>query len=319
MNIGHKVASYASDNNNSDKFAKLEVVYMDTSRANLRSDINPEKFYLVNRPGAIEGSGQERSENFESISGRVGNILQKFKPVDLNIVLSTGGGGSGAVIAASIVSELLAHDASTIAICVGDDSTRKFAHNTLKTLKSYERIATETRQSPVNLVYVQNSRDMTRAAIDIRIQHVVAALCMLYSARNRELDARDLENWLRYPKVTSYRPALASLTLISDLSRACLDDLGNLISVATLTQADHDPSLPVRNDVQYIGYLEGTLPEKLNLKAPYHYVISDGILPGVAAGLNAVLQEMQEQSDARIVPHAISSTSDVSTSNGVVL
>ena len=170
---------------------------MDTSRANLRPDINPLNFYLVNRPGATEGSGQERSENFEPISGRVGNILQKFKPVDLNIVLSTGGGGSGAVIAASIVSELLAHDCSTIAICVGDDSTRKFALNTLKTLKSYERIAAETRQLPINLVYVQNSKDMTRAAIDKRIQHVVAALCMLYSARNRELDAKDLEHELK--------------------------------------------------------------------------------------------------------------------------
>ena len=75
----------------------------------------------------------------------------------------------------------------------------------------------------------------------------------------------------------------------------------------------------MRSEVQYIGYLEGTLPEKLNLKAPYHYVISDGILPGVAADLNRVLQELQEQSDTRILPHAISSTSDVSASNGVVL
>jgi hypothetical protein len=319
MNIGHKVASYASDNNNNDRFAKLEVVYIDTSRANLRSDIKPDSFYLVNRPGAIEGSGQKRTENFEPISARVGNILKKFEPVDLNIVLSTGGGGSGAVIAASIVSELLAQDCSTIAICVGDDSTRKFAQNTLNTLKSYERIASETRQLPVNLVYLQNSSDNSRTAIDIRIQHVVAALCMLFSARNREIDAKDLALWLRFQENTSYKPALTSLTLISDLSKASLDELGNLISVATLTQADHDPTLPVRNEVQYVGYLEGTLPEKLNLKAPYHYVLSDGILPKVAADLNAVLQEMQEQTDTRLLPHAISSTSDVSTSNGIVL
>lgn len=319
INIGHKVASYASDNNNNDRFANLEVVYIDTSRANLRSDIKPDSFYLVNRPGAIEGSGQKRAENYDSISARVGNILKKFEPVDLNIVLSTGGGGSGAVIAASIVSELLAQECSTIAICVGDDSTRKFAQNTLNTLKSYERIACETRQLPVNLVYVQNSKDMPRAAIDIRIQHVVAALCMLFSSRNREIDAKDLESWLRYPENTSYKPALTSLTLISDLSRANLDELGNLISVATLTQAEHDPTLPVRNEVQYTGYLEGTLPEKLNLKSPYHYVISDGILPRVAADLEKVLQEMQEQSDERIVPRAISSTSDVSTTSGIVL
>ncbi|WP_233875041.1 hypothetical protein [Paraburkholderia adhaesiva] len=319
INIGNKVDSYANANNNSDRFAQLDVVYIDTSRANLRSDIDPESFFLVTRPGAVEGSGQERPENFGTISERVRDILQKFKPADLNIVLSTGGGGSGSVIAPSIVSELLARDCSTIVICVGDDSTRKFAQNTLNTLKSYDRVATVAREQPINLVYLQNSAEMTRTQIDKRIQHVVAALCMLFSARNRELDAKDLEHWLRYPKVTKYKPALASLTLIGDLGQASLDELGNLISIATLTQADHDPALPVRTEVQYVGYLEGALPEKLNLKAPYHYVISDGVLPHVAAQLELVLQEMQEQSDARTPAHAISSSWDVSANNGVVV
>ncbi|SAK59488.1 hypothetical protein AWB81_01853 [Caballeronia arationis] len=315
VNVGHKVDRVAQSND--EAFAQLDVVYIDTSKSNLHSDIKAESVYLID---GLDGSGQVRRENHGAISERVRDILQTFKPVDLNIVLSSAGGGSGSVIAPSIVSELLAKDYPTIVICVGDDSTKKYSENTLNTLKSYDQIASTVRQQPVIMSYLQNSADMTRPVVDQRVQHLVAALCLLFSRRNRELDSKDLYNWLHYQKVTSYKPALTALTLIEDLNATSLSKIGNLISIATLTMPDVDPSLSLRPEVQYVGYIEGdTASDKLNMLAPFHYVTSDGVFAEVAAGLNTVLRELEEQTAARLNKAGISTSADQATDTGLVL
>jgi hypothetical protein len=314
INMGHKIDHVNQVTN--DAFAELDVVYIDTSKSNLHSDISADSVYLID---GLDGSGQVRRENHLQISERVRDILQTFKPVDLNIVLSTGGGGSGSVIAPSIASELIAKDYPTVVICIGDDSTKKYAENTLNTLKSYDQIATTVRQQPVIMHYLQNSAEMTRPVVDKRLQHLVSALCVLFSRRNRELDSKDLYNWLHYQKVTSYKPALTALTLVEDLNPTNLAALGNLISIATLTVPDADTSLPIRPEVQYVGYLDGNGADKLNMTAPFHYVTSDGVFGDVAAGLNSVLREVEEQSAARLRKGSISSSADQATDSGLVL
>jgi hypothetical protein len=184
----------------------------------------------------------------------------------------------------------------------------------LNTLKSYDQIASTVRQQPVIMSYLQNSADMTRPVVDQRVQHLVAALCLLFSRRNRELDSKDLYNWLHYQKVTSYKPALTALTLIEDLNSTSLSKIGNLISIATLTMPDVDP------EVQYVGYIEGdTASDKLNMLAPFHYVTSDGVFAEVAAGLNGVLRELEEQTAARLNKAGISTSADQATDTGLVL
>jgi hypothetical protein len=314
INMGHKIDHVA--HNNGDSFAQLDVVYIDTSKSNLNSDIQSGSVYLID---GLDGSGQVRRENHGAIAERVRDILQTFKPVDLNIVLSTGGGGSGSVIAPSIVSELLAKDFPVVVICVGDDSTKKYAENTLNTLKSYDQIASSVRQQPVVMSYLQNSAEMTRPVIDQRIQHLVLSLCLLYSRQNRELDSKDLYNWLHYPKVTSYKPALTALTLIEDLNAIGLAKLGNLISIATLTFDGTDATLPIRPEVQYIGYVDAEISKEMKISGAIHYVTSDGVLTDVAAGLHEVLDEMKEQSAARLTKGGISSSADQATDTGLVL
>jgi hypothetical protein len=310
--MGHKVEDVAKSSD--ETFAQLDVVYIDTSKSNLHSDIKAESVYLID---GLDGSGQVRRENHGAISERVRDILQTFKPVDLNIVLSSGGGGSGSVIAPSIVSELLAKDYPTVVICVGDDSTKKYTENTLNTLKSYDQIAS-VRQEPVVVTYLQNSAEMTRTVVDKRIQHIVAALCLLFSRRNRELDSKDLYHWLHYQKVTSYKPMLTALTLIEDLNATNLGKIGNLISIATLTTTGVDPNLSLRPEVQYVGYLDGASGQ-LDLEAPCHFVTSDGVFADVAAGLHRVLDDMNEQTAARLRKGGISSSADQATDTGLVL
>lgn len=313
INMGSKIDKLAPSN--SDAFAQLEVFYTDTSKSNLHASIAEEKVYLID---GLDGSGQVRKENHVSISERVRDILQTFKPVDLNIVLSTGGGGSGSVIAPSIVSELLAKDFPTIVICIGDDSTKKYTENTLNTIKSYDHIATKLRQKPVVMFYLQNSPEMTRARVDERVQALVASLCLLYSRRNAELDSKDLYNWLNYQNVTSHHAGLAALTIMDSINPANLSKLGNLISIATLTTNEVEPALPIRPEVQYVGYANDAFSSGEFL-APYHYITSDGIFADVAAQLSGVLKEADEQSAARLRKTSISSNADQATDNGLVL
>jgi hypothetical protein len=295
-------------------YADLNTVFIDTSKSNLHNKISEEQVYLID---GVDGSGQVRKENHAVISERVRDILQTFKPVDLNLVLSSLSGGTGSVVAPLLASELLAKGLPTIVIGVGDDSTRKFAENTLNTLKSYEHIA-KLRRAPIVMFYIQNSADMPRAVVDQRIQELVAALMLLFSRRNRELDSKDLFNWINYHTVTTHEPGLAALSLFDKIDTSRMSALGNLISIATLVTDALDPSLPIRPEVQYVGYVEGTLNGQ-PLATPYHYVTSDGVFVDVAANLNGVLRELDEQSQARLKKTSISTNADQATDSGLIL
>lgn len=315
INIGSKVAAMLFGQQDQNVFADLDTVYLDTSKSNLHKDIPADKLYLVD---GKDGSGGERAANYSDIEPRTREILQQFKPVDLNIVLSSGGGGTGSVMASCLVGELLAKDNLTIVICVGDDATKKWTSNTLKTIKSYENIAVKTRQKPVVMYYLRNGADMSRKTVDARVQDLVSALLLLFSRRNRELDSKDLYNWINFQNVTSYKPNLVALSLFTDKVDSDLGKIGNLISIATLVADDLDPTLSKRPEVQTIGYVEGTFNGK-HLSVPYHYVTSDGIFRDEAKHLDSVLAEFEAEEAARLRPTTISSNADAATDSGVVL
>lgn len=314
INIGSKVAQMLTKHVDQDVFADLDTVYIDTSKSNLHDGIEENKLYLVD---GKDGSGGDRAENYHDIEPRTREILQKFKPADANIVLSSGGGGTGAILAACLVNELLASDAVTFVICVGDDATKKWTSNTLKTLQSYKN-ATQSLNRVIPLYYLQNGPDMPRAAVDERVQDLVAALLVLFSRRNRELDSKDLYNWVNFQNVTSYGADLAALTLFTNKIDSDITKIGNLISIATLVADGLDPTLSKRPEMQKVGYVEGTLGGK-TLSSPYHYVLSDGVFHGVTEHLNKVLAEFEAEASARVKKPSIAANAAPATKSGVVL
>lgn len=91
INIGSMLEEYRGSEEIA--AARLNPVYIDTSKSNLarnRHSINDEYCYVID---GLDGSGKLRAENYESITEHVRDILQKFKPLDLNIVISTAAGG----------------------------------------------------------------------------------------------------------------------------------------------------------------------------------------------------------------------------------
>jgi len=317
INIGAMLQSHITKD--AVGFGELEVVFIDTSRSNLEQAIDQKARYLIE---GLDGSGKVRSENHQEISQHIRDILQTHKPGEVNLVLSTAAGGSGSVIAPSLVSELLAREIPVIVLTIGNTDTRLETENTLKTLKSYEAIA-KMRKAPVVMNYVQNDEHSTRQINDSRIMYVVVALCALFSRQNKELDSKDLFNFLRFDRVTSFQPSLAHLALLDarDVGDnfAAMSDLGHIITVASVIRNDQSPKLPLRPEYQCVGYLPTTCDQVLSDSSPLHFVTSDGVFHRVANELQKLIDEMEETRNARVHKGGLLSSGDRPTETGLVL
>ena len=311
INIGHLFEKHR--NLAEPAFAELDIVYIDTSKSNMRSHIKEDHCYMLDH---LDGSGKIRSENHEEISSRIRAILQEFKPADLNIVLGSAAGGSGSVIGPLLVSEMLDSQVPTIVVNVGSADTRLDAENTLKTIKSFEAVA-RMRKAPVVMSYVQNSESTSRSEADAFIVSTIMGLCVLFSRENRELDSRDLFNWLRFDRVTSFPVQLAALTLVQDQTE--IKELGNIITVATLAKEGANTALKQIPEYQCVGYLPENTDEVVISKAPMHFVTSDGVFPEVVAHLNKLLKDIEAQTNARVKKATILNANDTPNDDGLVL
>jgi hypothetical protein len=277
-----------------DGFANLDVCLIDTSKSNLIDSAVPEaNRYLVEDR---DGSGGVRSENAEAIIERKLEVLQKFKPSDdLNIVISSGGGGSGSVIAPVLVGELLNRGLNVIVLMVGSQETVTEANNTLKTLMSYEGVWKATGQ-PVVISYTENDAKNSHKDNDELIVQRVTALRVLFSRENHGLDSMDLTNWLHFNKVTSFQNSGIAGLSIADKATDMGDGKG-ILSVATLSADVETSSLPYLVEYQRKGLTK--LKDKID-GLPIHYLISDGFLADRVSRIEKTLNDFDANRDARV-------------------
>lgn len=294
-------------------FASLDIAYLDTSMANIDSRIKPEYCYIID---GLDGSGKVRAENHAEISDKIKAILQKFKPGDLNIIVSSGSGGSGNIFGTLIAKELLKNEIPVVALTVGSTDTLLDCSNTLKTIKSYESIA-KTSKAPIVMRYVQNSETMPRKEADAYLINTIIALAVLYSRENRELDTRDLHNWLQFHKVTSFPVQLATLSTCASTDE--LGDIGNVISVATIVKDGMPTTLKNMPEYQCCGFLPDAMDEGVDARMPMHFVVSDGIIGNVAKQLEKIIAELKAAQEARGRQHTIVNNTDTIEDDGLIL
>lgn len=295
-------------------FARISPVYIDTSQSNLRSDVPEEATYVIRDR---DGSGKVRGENADVITKCTLDILQKHKPANVSIVISSTGGGSGSVIAPSIVSELLERGKTVIVCAIGSEDSKIELENTSKTIKTYENIA-KLRKKPVIMLYASNDDHETgRAGVDAEMTQAITKIAALFSRHNRELDSKDLENWIFYNNVTSFAPKLCFLDFypgkITNLKN------GEVVSVATLCLDGMSSSTGMVVEYQAVGYVTEEQNKKTTLTSALHYVILDNIISDIYDEIANKLRLRQEQADARIVKQSILSDNDKPTSNGLIL
>lgn len=314
LNIGGKTEEILKKQQSG--VAKTNFVYVDTSASNLTNSHPKENVFIIeNIDGEnLDGSGKSRKENHVRIGESVHSILLNYKPEDLNIVVSSTSGGSGSVIAPSLVKELLSRDATVIVIAVSSQTSSIEIDNTIKTLKSYEAIS-QNLQVPVPMVYIENKPGKKRSESDDEAFISILKFCILFSRQNKELDSADLRNWLNYTKVTSYDPHLVTIDFFDEDIKVN----GVVLTIATLASVGDDTSPGGFVDYQCVGFLSSEAAEQLGLKKPLHFAVIGDVFGDIIKDLGKRLAEREEIKRASVRKVSILSGNDKATDSGIVL
>lgn len=317
INIITPLANELSDTQG---YAKMEIAAIDTSRSNLLKHYDTSKmpfYFIENRNMEVtDGSGKVRSTNLQAVQQSIPDILAQHRPGDLNIVLHSGSGGSGSVIAPSLVSELLARDQNVIVILVGSSFCMKEQKNTIDTIMSYQAIA-QARDRAVPVYYLDNSeRSMSHNNDQARL--MILFLSMVWSGENHGLDRRDLYNFLNYNKVTSYPVGIVGVGLVGAGDPLPELKRGTLIStMVSIIREGEDPN--PNTIVAYHSY--GTLPDYMDvavqIKTPVHLYTIQGHFSDILKELNKRHQEHSES--YRINPIETIQVSGSTTSDGLII
>lgn len=299
-------------------FAELNISYIDTSDSNnRRSDIKLDPKYCYFFDG-IDGSGQDRTANLPVIIPAAKDILQKHKPADLNIILHSASGGSGSSIGPVLAELLLAKGENVVVIMTGDVSTIKFAKNVRGTIKTYINVAENVVKEPVPAVYFNITDKTPRRMVDEAIGHFLGSLLVLASRQNHELDTADIRNFLRFsnPKVTSFRPQLALLSLAAGDSVP--DVSGNIISVATLATESSGTTISPRPEYQVTGFLPTDVEHSMSGNAPIHFVISDGFFHQELPKVENLIAAHEEEVSSRVPQHSLLKADDKAAAGSII-
>lgn len=293
INLGKHFEPYRGQSEKG--FSNLNVRYIDSSDSNLGLvKTESSNVYVLEE---TNGAGKKRSLNYEEISERASEILLKYKPEDINIVLHGFGGGSGSVIGPVLVSEMLSRGHAVIVIGVGSTDSRIEIDNTLDTIKSYAGIS-KKRSRPVPILYYENNTTTSRGSVDAEVYAAIAFLSAFFSGDNHELDRTDLYNFLNYQEVTEYKPRISYLEFfIKDIQ---LGKDHSLISVATLSD-DDTPTTPNQLvEYQCTGFMSQEVKSKLGIGLPIHLCVIDGIFNDIMNRLTKMTDTMKEHRNARV-------------------
>lgn len=309
---GLGICKYFEHDRNKDipGFANLHTVYMDTSPAS-KVGVPEEHFFQL--PEA-NGSGGVRAQNGPEIMRYTGEILQRFPAMQHNIFVHSTGGGSGAVLSASIASKLLAEGKSVIIFCVGSDDTLQYIKNSIAAMETFDNIARLRKEGAV-IRYLQNGVDGAIEEVDAEVRSMIASLAVLYSGENRNLDDRDLHNWTHFTNVTSFESQVGVLSI--HRGEIKLPDDSNIISVITLNKDLNNTRIDRPVEYQRVG-VPNDYQDLTQTDQPVHYVISDGHLDAVLKRLRKQKQDYEVKAGARVIRNKLSDGNSPMEDNGIV-
>lgn len=213
----------------------LDVAYVDTSRSNLRGVADEQIFLIPN----MDGAGKLRATTYEGFKDVVEEVLIRFKSSEtLNVVVSSLSGGSGAIIASSIIRELLVQDKPVIVIGVDSTTSGIEINNSVKSLKTLKAISNQVGQS-VSLFYVENT---SRKEADKLVINFINLLALLTDKNNtEEFDSTDLRNFVQFQHVTEYEPDVAILEISPN--EVIIPEKGTVVVSSILLTTDTDTQI----------------------------------------------------------------------------
>lgn len=253
------------------------VAFLDSSDANLKDKkIDKDRIYLI--PGT-DGAGGDQNYMMPFARAHADEMLKRFEPGAVNIIVVGAGGGSGVSIAIQLATKLLAQKLPTIIIAAsGTDTTRRI-RNTTNLVKNLEVVSQKTQQ-PVPLAWVSNANGEGEA--DNEIIFLLDALIALTDQTNGRLDSKDIINWLQYQNVCAVQPQLVQLHVHQ--TRAEGAAVLEPISIASL-YTDADKNIPFGHAfVRTVGITsnEAKMPSD-----QLHFILN-------SVGIASIFEELEE-------------------------
>lgn len=213
--------------------------FLDTSESNIKElTKSSESVFLVTKPASngensARGSGKKRAENFNEIKAQAKAMLQQIPPLELNIIVSSGSGGTGAMIAAVLASELITMKRAFVVLLIGSGEDKTALDNTVGAIKTLEGIRT-VQNHPVNYSYFFNHRQTGRAGADEAVHEMISVWRFFASGENEEMDEQDMYNFLNYTNVLKDVPARLGLVEIYTDVESIEKNVRNPLSMASL-------------------------------------------------------------------------------------
>lgn len=313
INITRQIAR-RSEEFNSDAFAAREVFYLDTSTSNLGGMTAKDPNVYIYED--VDGAGKNRRHVASAIMENVNPVLLKFRPAEINIVISSNSGGSGSVIAPSLISELLLRGETVIFFGVNSYEDRKALENVIASMKTYESIC-KLRQRPVVASLFENSATTSENEINRRITDNVIMLSALFSRNNESMDNQDLRNWLNYHMVTGFQPSFSQLIIqMGDVNRS--SDYHLIASAVLASSRDNHKPYSFMVDYQKVGYFDQSKSNNKLNEDSINFLIYDGHIEAMFKRQQQMLQELDEESRARTAKRSFLASGDKAEGNGMM-
>lgn len=288
--------------------ADVQVAFVDTSDSNL-DDALVDNCWLFKD---LDGSGKIRNSNDKVIAKAVPDILRKFEPGDLNIVVFTASGGTGSVAGPLILKQLLEDGHSAIGIVTGSHESIKTAENTIGTMKTLDAISRATGK-PVIIHFGMNEPDVPRSQIDTEAHLIIRAMSVLCSRRNHGLDTADISSFLHFNRSTDVPACLARLHLSDEVEE--FEDLVREPIAAAYLKRNHDDVQPT----VFVPYsCDGFMPAMVQASHSYFFGIENKSFAEVVKRLDGLKKEMEMQRTTRSAAVSFLAGDDETSDTGLV-
>lgn len=268
--------------------AEVNAHFVDTSRSNFTaisgSNFRDEDCYII--PGATDGSGKERSTNYAPIARAIPDVLVSHPAGDLNILVFSGGGGSGSVIGPKLAEELLRQKKPTVFFVVGSAENSQTTKNTMDTWQTLNGIAKKNEATAV-VFYEDNGSVAQDDQVDDQMVLGLLSILDLYSGDHDRLDSSDVHRFF----TVKNGPGVALLDITPDYQHA--KSLPYPLAIASLhgSVETAKPSLP--SDYGCEGYRRTA--EQTSL----YFVVYTQDLPQVIGDLQKVVDDFEARARAR--------------------
>lgn len=294
------------------RIARVNVILVDTSASNL-SGVKTKNVYLLKD---VDGSGKVRGENSQLITNKALDILQKYPPAAMNMVVSSLSGGSGSVLAPSLLRELQLQDAMVIAVGIASTGSAIEVDNSIKTLKTYEAISKKTGK-PVVMLCHRNRAVTDHSKVNLAVANEVVLTALVCSRQNAGLDTADLQNWLDYRKVSQAPAKLVGLEFRDSQDLSSEDYIP--ITIVSVAREGVDTYFPGVDHQSTGVVIDETVTTVTNDK-PVHAVVVDGMPQRLAMDLIEIKKELDVKGRSRVFTSSIlSEGGDEANDDGLVI